>query len=272
VEEAARIGCGAVKFQLFKIDELFAPEILTKSQRHRDRRQWELPLSFLQPLSERSHELGMEFSCTPFYLDAVQELEPWVDFYKIASYELLWHDLLRACARTGKPVMLSTGMANMSEITSAVKALVEEGCRDISVLHCVSHYPTLPEECNLAYIENIRNKLSEQIPTGVRWSVGWSDHSVSPGVINRAVNHWQASNVEFHLDLDQDGYEFGAKHCWLPEQMAPVIEKSIKNEEKKADGLYEKVLCPDEIIERGWRADPSDGLRPLLKIRDEFEG
>ena len=102
VEVAADIGCDAVKFQLFKIDKLFAAEILSKSENHRNRQNWELPLEFLPYIAERCKKRGIHFSCTPFYLDAVAELEPFVDFYKIASYELLWSDLFNECMNTKK--------------------------------------------------------------------------------------------------------------------------------------------------------------------------
>ena len=75
IKQAATVGCDGVKFQLFRIDQLFAPEILQKSQRHRERRQWELPTDFIPELADACHELGILFSCTPFYLDAVAELE-----------------------------------------------------------------------------------------------------------------------------------------------------------------------------------------------------
>ena len=103
IDSASRVGCTAVKFQLFKIEQLFSPEILERSEKHRKRKEWELPLEFVPKLAQRCIEVGVEFSCTPFYLDAVVELEPYVDFYKIASYELLWDNLLAACAGTGKP-------------------------------------------------------------------------------------------------------------------------------------------------------------------------
>ena len=105
IDVASKIDCDAVKFQLFKIDRLFAPEILKHSKQHRDRKQWELPVEFLPELAKRCKEKNIQFSCTPFYLEAVQELEPYVDFYKIASYELLWDNLLIACAITKKPVI-----------------------------------------------------------------------------------------------------------------------------------------------------------------------
>src|SRR4051812_6606808 len=85
VDAAADSGCDAVKFQLFKIDRMFAPEILSQSPKHRARREWELPLDHLGPIAEHCLARKIQFSCTPFYLDAVRELAPFVDFYKVAS-------------------------------------------------------------------------------------------------------------------------------------------------------------------------------------------
>src|ERR1700753_3237868 len=131
VDAAADAGCDAVKFQLFKIDRMFAPEILRQSPKHRARAEWELPLAHLAPLAEHCSARKIQFSCTPFYLEAVAELAPYVDFYKVASYELLVTDLLRACAQSGKPVVLSTGMATMDEIVTAANTLKSAGATDI---------------------------------------------------------------------------------------------------------------------------------------------
>src|ERR1700753_3654840 len=138
VDAAADAGCDAVKFQLFKIERMFAPEILAQSPKHRARAEWELPLSHLAPLAEHCSARKIQFSCTPFYVEAVAELAPFVDFYKVASYELLVGDLLKACAETGMPVVLSTGMAPLAEIKAAARRLQDEGARDITLLHCVS--------------------------------------------------------------------------------------------------------------------------------------
>ena len=204
IDAAARSGCTAVKFQLFKIEQLFAPEILQRSEKHRKRKEWELPLEFVPKLAQRCREVDVEFSCTPFYLDAVIELEPYVSFYKIASYELLWDNLLAACARTGKPVILSTGMATMDEIIHAVGVLWQNGCMSPTLLHCTSAYPTPYTEANLAAIETIRQA------TGCE--VGWSDHTVEPAVMHRAIHRWGVRVIEFHLDLDGKGEEFEAGH------------------------------------------------------------
>src|ERR1700678_3044641 len=157
VDAAADAGCDAVKFQLFKIDRMFAPEILAQSPKHQARKEWELPLSHLGPLAEHCSVRKIQFSCTPFYREAVRELEPFVDFYKVASYELLVGDLLKACAATGKPIILSTGMATMDEILAAGAILKAAGARDVTLLHCVSAYPTPAREANLSAIAAIRD-------------------------------------------------------------------------------------------------------------------
>jgi len=263
VDRAAEIGCDGVKFQLFRVRELFAGEILEQSAEHRTRARWELPTRFLAPISQRCRERGLAFACTPFYLRAVAELEPHVDLYKIASYELLWDDLLLACAQTGKPVVLSTGMADLAEVRHAVAILAAAGCRDLTLLHCVSGYPALAADANLDAITTL-GRLRHDAP-GVHLQTGWSDHTVEPGVIDRAVHRQGAAMIEFHLDLDGRGEEFAAGHCWLPEAMAEVIRRVRVG--FAADGSGSKVPASNELEERSWRADPSDGLRPLRETR-----
>jgi len=261
IEIAAKVGCDAVKFQLFKIDEMFAPEILAVSELHRKRRQWELPVSYLEELYKLCQANNIAFSCTPFYLKAVEELQPWVSFFKIASYELLWSDLLKACARTGLPVVISTGMATQAEIDTAVATLKENGAVDITLLHCVSAYPTPISDCNLSVLESFRARY------GLK--TGWSDHTVSPAVLYRAAFHFNCDVIEFHIDLDKEGEEYASGHCWLPEQIAPVIQ-GIRQAELM-DGFPEKGIAASEKDDRDWRADPFDGLRPLKHIRELYQ-
>ncbi len=261
IDVSAEIGCDAVKFQLFKLKKLFAPEIIARNKDIQKRKEWELPLDFLPALSKRCQEKNIQFSCTPFYLDAVKELLPYVDFYKISSYDLLRDDLLTACAQTKKPVVLSTGMATLDEVSHAMSLLNRYECKNITLLHCVSNYPTEPKDCNLAAIETLRTEIDNL--------VGWSDHTVSPSVIYRAVHKWNASMIEFHLDLDGKGEEYESGHCWLPEQMKEVIE-CVKNG-FEADGNGEKAPSQTELHEREWRADPEDGLRPFKHMRGDYQ-
>jgi N-acetylneuraminate synthase len=260
IDAAESIGCESVKFQLFRISELFAPEILESSEQHRRRKAWELPLRFLPQLSNYAHQKGILFACTPFYLEAVNHLLPYVDFYKIASYEILWSDLIAACAETGKPLVLSTGMATLEEIETAVSVFSTHGGQDLTLLHCVSGYPTPVQECNLSAIQTLRARFG--------CPVGWSDHSVSPAVLFRAIFKWEASLIEFHLDLDRTGAEFASGHCWLPGQIQEVIQTVRAS--ITADGDGKKLPSPSEAADREWRTEPTDGLRPLTKIRSQW--
>lgn len=262
IEQAAAIGCDAVKFQLFRLEQLFAPEILARSVEHRARKDWELPLAYIPELAAHSREQGLQFGCTPFYLEAVELLEPHADFYKIASYELTWDDLLVACARTGKPLVLSTGMASMDEVVHAVEVMRRAGGEDLTLLHCVSAYPARIGESNLSVLETLRRELS--------CPVGWSDHTRNPRVVTRAVRRWRADMIEFHLDLDGDGAEFSTGHCWLPEQIAPLIQGVTGEGDPGADGDGIKAPVEREQPERAWRADPKDGLRPFKAIRADY--
>jgi sialic acid synthase SpsE len=270
IKTAADLGCDAVKFQLFKIEKLFAPEILKKSKAHRDRKAWELPKEFVPKISQKCQDCNIKLFFTPFYLKAAKFLQPYIDVYKIASYELLWDDLLKVCAQTGKPIVLSTGMANLTEIDKAIKILKINGANDITLLHCVSVYPAPINELNLKAINTMRNRY--------HCKVGWSDHSANSQVIYRAVQRWQASMIEFHLDIDTKGVEYQSKgYNWLPKDIKKVI-LNIKKDTKKtdnftqADGNGIKTPSRSEIQsnEVDWRADPSDGLRPLKTLRDSF--
>ncbi len=267
VKAAAEIGCTGVKFQLFKIDKLFAPEILMKSEEHRKRKDWELPLEFIPELSKYAHELGIEFSCTPFYLEAVKELQPFVDFYKIASYELLWKELFQECALTGKPLVFSTGMATIGEIKAALGSIKGYKTKEITILKCTSAYPTPYNEANLAAINTLKYEI-KGFNKYFDLDFGYSDHTVSKNVISRAIHHYNCSFIEFHLDIDGLGEEFRAGHCWLPGQIKSVIDEIKCDFETDGDGIVGPTKS--ELRDRNWRTDPSDGLRPLKNIRNKI--
>lgn len=262
IDKAADIGCDAVKFQLFRIDSLFAPEAL-RHPKYREmlhaRRQWELPLDWLPVLKARCIERRIEFGVTPFYVGAVEELLPFVDFYKVASYNLLDTRLLKAIVKTKKPVILSTGMATMEEVSSAILELKEWGCKEWTALHCVSSYPAEVNSFNL-----IRYMALEKI---TQKRVGWSDHTVDSAVMYSFALSFEATPIEFHLDLDGEGYEYNIGHCWLPWDIEPIIKtvKKVWAMEDIQSAIKEYDASEQE--ERLWRADPSDGLRPLMEER-----
>src|SRR5690606_26288535 len=123
-----------------------------------------------------------------------------------------------------------------------------------------------PAQANLAAIGALR-ALGAELP-GVRLRVGWSDHSADPAVVLRAVHRHGAEFVELHLDLDGAGAAFAPGHCWLPERAAELIR--MVRTGVAADGDGAKAPAAGEAEERTWRADPSDGLRPLRATRAEL--
>ena len=148
-------------------------------------------------------------------------------------------------------------MATLKEISSAVKTLKKNGCKDITVLHCVSQYPADIKNCNLKSISFLKKKL--------KCNVGWSDHTVNPLVINSAIENFGSNIIEFHLDIDGKGYEYNQGHCWTPEKIQPLI--NFYKNKKKVLGKEKKKYSFDEKKERPWRADPADGLRPFRRLR-----
>lgn len=266
VDTAADIGCWGIKFQLFKLDQMFTQEALAaKASLLEPRRNWELPVSFLPAIAERCHTRGIKLGCTPFYLDAIQELEPYVDFFKIASYEVLWKDLIQGVMATGKPVIISLGMINVSEFVDLTHNILggrNKSKGQVSFLHCVSQYPTPASQCNLASINMYRTGLYRHFP------VGWSDHSVNPGVIACAIFKYHAPLIEFHLDLDGLGDEYKIGHCWTVDKARAMIEMVRAGE--AAIGNWGVFATDENTPERLWRSDPVDGLRPLQALRNKL--
>ena len=257
IKISAESGFDIVKFQLFKIDKLFSREILTKSKKHKDRKKWELKEKYIPILAKECKKNKVKFCVTPFYLDAVDIIKPYVDYIKIASYEILWRDLLIKCAKTKKPIIISTGMATIHEVENAVKILKKNGAKKIIILHCVSNYPAKLNSLNLSAISSLRKKT--------RLEIGWSDHSAKNLVVYKAIQKWKASYVEMHIDLDGKGFEYKSGHCWLPEDAKELI--NFVKKDKIVDGSGKKKPNIAEMHERKFRADKHDGLRPLKKYR-----
>jgi len=262
VKSASDCGFDAIKLQIFKIDELFTKEVLSASPMHAERRKWEFPLEFLEGISNECKEYGLKLGITPFYIKAVDEAAAFVDFYKVASYELMWVDLHQAIAAKKLPTIVSTGMATLSEIQS-IKDLYQSlnfDLTQLTFLHCESNYPADYRTINLSAINTMRDSLG--------CNIGWSDHTRDVDVICSAIFSYGANTIEMHFDLDGEGDEASGGHCWLPEEVKKLTSKIQKFRDMAGDGV--KSPSSVELQERQWRADPSDGLRPTIAIRDNL--
>ena len=233
IDEAKNLGFDAVKFQLFKIKELYSKKAKKLYKKVSKKKIRELPESFLPKLYKYCKKKKIKFSCTPFDLNSVKLLDDYVNFFKIASYELNWRELLEACAKTKKPVILSTGMATLKEVSKAYKILKRYN-QKITLLHCVSAYPASAKSCNLKSIDFLRKKF--------HCPVGWSDHTVNPLIVYNAIKRHKADFVELHFDLDGLGWEEkeGGHHCWLPNDIKKMM--NYLNNEKVIEGTFKKKI------------------------------
>jgi len=249
-ELARLIGCQAIKLQAIPERGLFRDEVARHPVITRD-------------LLNAARIDDIHLGCSVFRVEDVGWVSELVDFLKISSYDLLRDDLIRESAYSGKPLILSTGMSTMEEVGHAVEVARVSGARDITVLHCVSLYPAPPDSVKLSSIHILKQCYHfdplYDIPIH---KVGWSDHSRNPAVLYCAVLRWHAAVVEFHLDIDGEGSEYKHGHCWLPYEIAPVMDTIEQAENCSGDGV--KSLTEAELEERKWRADPFDGLRPML--------
>lgn len=248
IRTAAHAGCDAVKFQWFGARGLYANDVKANPVG--------FPWAWRDVLRREAASCGVRFGMSVFDPESAREWAHYVDFLKVSSYSVLDWKLIKAVAETGKPMVIGTGMASLTELDSMMVPL--HGRKDrLTLLHCVSAYPVMKADCHLANIGLLRRTYG--------CAVGWSDHSASPDVILRAAGRWRAEMVECHLDLrDAGGEEFAGGHCLRPLVLRDIITAVRRGE--AADGVAGKPVAA-ELHERPWRADATDGLRPSQELR-----
>ncbi len=182
-----------------------------------------MPWEWHKGLFEYAHEIGIEIFSSPFDPSAVDLLENLnTPAYKIASYEILDIPLIKKCAKTGKSIIFSTGIATLSDIERAVNACSEEGNTNIAILKCVSQYPTPYSDINLRTIPNMSDIFG--------YTTGLSDHSMGSAVDVAAVT-LGASIIEKHLTLRREDGGADAAFSMEPEEFAKMVE-DVRNIEK----------------------------------------
>lgn len=246
IEVAAEAGADAVKFQTFSADRIVAetptrakyldailPAGKTMSELFRE---MELPYEWHAELKAYAEASGLHFLSTPFDHEAVELLDGLnVQAFKVATYEL-WHlPLIRDIASRGKPIICSTGMANIADVQAAVAVVRSTGNEQLILLHCVVNYPPPFAELNLRAIETMRRAFD--VP------VGWSDHT--PGwtapVVATALG---AAVIEKHFTTDRTRPGPDHRFALEPTELTAMV-RAIRDAQD-ALGTGVKQMAPAE--------------------------
>lgn len=252
INKAAEAGVDAVKFQSFKADKLVskdAPkaEYQIKNTGKEEENQYDmikkLELSYEDHLEliEHCKKKNILFLSSAFDLESIDVLEELnIPLFKIPSGEIENVPYLRKIAKTGKPIILSTGMSTMEDIEFALKILKDNGAKEITILHCNTEYPTPMEDVNLLAMLDIKNRFNVKI--------GYSDHTLGIEVPIAAVA-LGAEVIEKHFTLDKtmEGPDHKAS---LEPQELKAMTTAIRNIEK-ALGNGVKELSKSEAKNRG---------------------
>ncbi len=229
VEEAHRAGAAAVKLQTYK------PDTITLNSQSEDfcirgglwdgRSLYELyeeahmPWDWHKPLFDHARHLGITIFSTPFDNTAVDLLEDLnAPAYKIASFEAVDLPLIRYVAGTGKPMIISTGMADAQEIQEAIDAARSGGCQELAILHCVSGYPAPAADYQLRTIPDMMSRFG--LVTGL------SDHTLDNATAVASVA-LGASIIEKHFTLDRSGGGPDDSFSLEPADMAALCRDSL---------------------------------------------
>ena len=241
VEAIAESGAHAVKLQTYTADTMTLAvsggDFLINDQTslwrgrtlHSLYAEAHTPWEWHKPIFDRASQLGLIGFSSAFDSTSVEFLETLsVPLYKIASFENTDLPLIRQVASTGKPVIISTGLASVAEIDEAVTAAIGAGCKDLTLLKTTSSYPASPESTNIVTIPHLRSLFDCR--------VGLSDHTLGIGVAVASVA-LGASVIEKHVTLDRRDGGVDSAFSLIPEEL-----KSLVEETKRAKQALGKVF------------------------------
>jgi len=243
IDAASKSGADAVKFQLYKAENLYS----RKDPRFAMVKTNELPQEWVGELAEYAKKINITFLATPFDKEAIDRLyEIGVPAYKWASPEIANLPLLRYAAVKKKPLLISTGMCDLVDIQEAIDTVYSTGNKDIILLHCTSLYPAKPEQVNLRMMDTMRDAF--HLP------VGLSDHTLSTAIPAAAVARG-ACVIEKHFTLSRklDGpdHSFALEPEELEQMVRAIreVEQSLGSPIKKfLSGAENPVLNASSII------------------------
>lgn len=248
-DAAKECGADIVKFQTARLDSLVAKSAPMADYQKRntgeEKDQKEmlkgLLLSFEEftELAEYCSQIGITFLSTPFDIESIRFLNNMQDMWKVPSGEITNYPYLVEIGKTGKPVILSTGMAEMGEVRAALKILEENGTKSVTVLHCTTDYPAPVKDVNLRVMRTLKDALG--------YPVGYSDHTQGIEVALAAAA-LGAAVIEKHFTLDKTLPGPDHKASLEPQELKAMVEGIRKVE--LALGSNEKRPSAAELKNR----------------------
>ena len=255
IDVAADAGADAVKFQTFRAEDLYVddrdmvddPDDSTYALLE----SLEQPYEWIPELYEHCQARDVQFMSSPFDERSAEELVEYVPAFKVASFTLSHHPFLENLAEYGKPIIMSTGAHELSEVREAVEVLRENGVEDIALLHCVSSYPTPLNEINVRAVATLDREFDTV--------VGFSDHTTDPTTAPAAAVALGASVVEKHFTLDKE--MDGPDHSFAiePDELQRMIDKIRRTERTLGDGRVTVQDIEQETHDRSRRAVHATG-------------
>lgn len=249
IDVAAAAGADAVKFQTFQSDLIVAETktraeyldgILPPGQTMSELfRELELPREWHATLFEHATAQGLDFLSTPFDHEAIDVLDDLgVKAFKVATYEL-WHlPLIRDVSSRGKPVICSTGMADLADVQAAVDVVRETGNQQLILLHCVVNYPPPFSDLNLRAIDTMRRAFG--VP------VGWSDHT--PGWLAPVIaTTLGAAVIEKHFTTDRARAGPDHRFALEPDELAEMVRAVRDTEAALGNGIKRRAPTEDDL-------------------------
>lgn len=243
IDTATEIGCDCVKFQSWSEHSLYSESYYKENPiARRFVSKFSLSADQLRELSEYTQSRGIGFSSTPYSPEEVDFLVDHCNapFVKIASMDLTNLPYLEYVARKQVPIVLSTGMGDITEIAEAVDTVRSAGNTNLVILHCVSVYPVEAEAVNLNNILELRERFPE-------FPVGYSDHTLGTEVAAASIA-LGACMVEKHFTLDNSKIGMDNQMATEPEQMAQLVKEC--HNVHKGLGRKTRSLSSDEIEQR----------------------
>lgn len=227
VEQAYQAGADALKFQLFTADGILNPLTPVLKGTYDYFKTAETPKNWFPKLLKLCQKAGIDLLCTPFDEKAASFLNGLgLPAIKIASGDLTNHQLLAHIAKFKKPVILSTGMATINEIRQAVEVFERNGCRDLTLLQCVSVYPTSFEDANVKAMQTLQNKFKKV--------VGYSDNGSWGNLVPLLAVALGASIIEKHVTSQKRRGNLDDKFSMSVAGFKKMV-KNIREIEKRSD-------------------------------------